>query len=61
MHAWYVEIRARDGSGVVERMGPHSECKAERIAAGASADLDHDRYQVLMVPADDDPEQAEVG
>lgn len=49
---FYVEI-VEDETGKVERrMGPMSERRAERVADGASINLDHERFSVRTVPAD---------
>lgn len=42
-----------DATGeVVQRMGPMDERRAEKVAAGASINLNHDEYSVEVVDAE---------
>lgn len=47
----YVEIVKDDSKEVVKRMGPMNERKAEKVADGASINLNHDAYSIRIVDA----------
>ena len=44
-----VEIVEDATDEVVKRMGPMPERRAEKVAAGAMINLDHDRFHVRVV------------
>lgn len=46
----YVEIVKDKGNEVVKRMGPMGEQRADRVADGASINLNWDEYSVRIVP-----------
>lgn len=46
---YFVEIVNHDTQEVVKRLGPMSEHKADKVADGASINLDHDRFYVRTV------------
>lgn len=45
----YVEIVDKMTNRVVKRMGPMSEQKANSVMAGASFNLNHDKYLIRIV------------
>jgi hypothetical protein len=45
----FVEIYVFDTGEVVERMGPMPERRADRVADGASINLNHNKYGVRIV------------
>lgn len=45
----YVEIVAREGEKVEQRLGPMAESAAERTKRGAEINLNHDDYFVRIV------------
>lgn len=47
---WYVEIQERETGRVESRMGPESEHNAQKIARGASINLNHEEYRVVVIP-----------
>lgn len=49
---WYIEIRRSSDDGVVKRMGPMSEHKADRVFGGVNINLDHENYYADYVGAD---------
>lgn len=49
MKDYYVEIYKLESGEVVRKMGPHSESRANRIADGASINLNHDTHAVRVV------------
>lgn len=51
MKTFYVEVVAREGDEVVERLGPASERRAERIEDGLNINLNHEDYYTRLVPA----------
>jgi hypothetical protein len=47
---YFVEIVEYDGERVVKRMGPFNvEAKADRVASGASINLDYERFFTRVV------------
>ena len=46
---FYVKIVETATGKVHREMGPHSERKADKIADGASINLDHERFHVDVV------------
>lgn len=46
---FFVEIYELETNKVANRMGPHSESRANRIADGASINLNHERFAVRVV------------
>lgn len=49
MNNWYVEIVDIETEEVVNRMGPFSERKAEKVEDGANINLNHERYYTRVV------------
>ena len=47
---FYVEIVDSETKEVIERMGPMDERKAERVEAGASINLNHEKFFTRIVP-----------
>lgn len=45
---YYVKIIRKSDDEVVEKMGPMPEGRAERVARGASINLNHDEYHVAI-------------
>ena len=54
----YVEIVEDATNKVVKRMGPHPLRKAEKIADGASINLNHELYSVRVVKLKKTPKVA---
>jgi hypothetical protein len=48
---FYVEIVKTSSGEVVERMGPMSERKADKVESGASINLNHEKYFTRIVSA----------
>lgn len=54
--SFYVEIRRSADGHVERRMGPMSEDRAGKVAAGAGINMSDDYYAaVVHVPADEEP------
>lgn len=47
----YVEIVNTETEEVVERMGPMTERKADKVENGASINLNHEKYHTRIVEA----------
>lgn len=62
---YFVEIRHHSDDETdpgFRRMGPFpNERSAERVARGASINLDHDRYYVALIELEDPRDGAEAG
>jgi hypothetical protein len=50
---FYVEIVEFSSGNVVERMGPMSERKADKVEYGASINLNHKEYFTRIVEANE--------
>jgi hypothetical protein len=48
---FYVEIVKTSSGEVVERMGPMSERKADKVESGVAINLNHEEYFTRIVPA----------
>lgn len=48
----FVEISSKSTGEIVKRMGPFDERKADRVASGASINMNHEDYRVTVVPAE---------
>lgn len=48
---WYVEVTHDVTGEVVKRMGPFTEQRAQRVLAGVSINLDHERYTAALTEA----------
>ena len=62
---YYVEIkkRAEDpkfDDEVVKRMGPMAELRADKVANGASINLDHDNHYVIITGYAEEEQQPET-
>ena len=51
MKQFYVEIVRDKGDKVMKRMGPMGERRADKVADGASINLNHEHYFVRTVEA----------
>lgn len=50
---YYVLIKEVKSDQIESRMGPMSEDRAHRVAAGANINLNHDRFHTDVVFADE--------
>ena len=50
MYEYYVDIMRFENDGeLVERMGPFTEKKAEKVDGGVNINLNHEEYYTLIV------------
>lgn len=49
---YFVEIVCDADGEVVRRLGPMGEREADRVAAGASINLNHEEYTIAVVPVE---------
>lgn len=52
--SYYVEIRDYETDGLEKRLGPMSERKADKVDAGLTRQLDHDRFYTVIVSEDEE-------